>query len=107
MSVEYTKVVREGVQFLDFYYPEGWRDRIDVESLDQQHNCDCVLGQIGNSGFSNTARAMWLDYDDKLAFGFTVHWDLSPAYRGLMVLPKLPEYTALTEAWKKELTEGG
>lgn len=38
--------VAAGVQLLDEKGPEGWRDRIDVESLSLASPIDCVLGQV-------------------------------------------------------------
>jgi hypothetical protein len=88
--------VARGVALLDERVP-GWREKINVETLDMGDYCFCVLGQqFGDFGEG----LINLDFD--LGDG-----DLAREY-GFQRLAghSDDEYQALTDAWREVIAEG-
>lgn len=79
--------VARGIAWLDKNIKD-WRPQIDVDSLDLQYPCGCVLGQIEGDFF----RAVW-------------EYDLSrqEAHKLGLAAPIGLPYRTLTAAWKRAL----
>jgi hypothetical protein len=102
------KRVAQGAALLDKKRPNWWRE-IDVDSLDIQSTCGCVLGQLGRTAFPMAQHP----YDGGLflvglpsyhsrAYGFDVSSDADEAAT-IDEEDRLArnEYTALTAEWKR------
>lgn len=63
-----TAAVDKGVELLDQQQP-GWRDRIDVSSLDMHQGGSCVLGQLFGDYFDGRSK-LGLNADDAIDHGF-------------------------------------
>lgn len=84
---DYKSAVKAGVQFLDSKKP-GWRDLIDVETLDLAE-CDvCILGQIFGD-YSDGKAKLGLDSVEAEKYGFNTDYSMSE----------------LTKAWTSALGE--
>lgn len=106
---DYTKSVQRGIQFLDKYAPEGWRDRIDWSKVSIISAHDCVAGQAFGSVMGNEGYMMsgWLQASDILwglhtddttqayetsDYGFNFDWEDDDASQDNLV-----------NTWKREL----
>lgn len=84
------EAVRRGMKWLDANVP-NWREKVDVDSLDLQAPCGCVLGQIDGDFYE----AVWkrrLERQEVLDRGFTA----SPGIT----------FRTLTAAWRRALKQG-
>jgi hypothetical protein len=81
--------VKRGIAWLDAHKRE-WRKRIDIESLDLQYPCACVLGQLEGDFF----QAAWEHDIDRVRAG-----DLG------LAAPSGVSYRTLTAAWRRALKE--
>jgi hypothetical protein len=95
------KRVAAGAAFLDKHEP-GWVERIDLDRLNLNHTCNCVLGQAfaDKSEWSNRyydsgydyARARFRLLRGGAGFGFDTADDYEP-------------YEPLAAEWKRVITE--
>ena len=91
--------VREGISWLDSNFP-GWRERINLETLDMGSFDYCVVGQLGNlikQGLEESFLHPW-----PASLGFDIHdtdgdrdWGLKRVYQA---------YENLGETWETLLT---
>lgn len=66
---KYRVKVQAGVKWLDAEYPK-WRQRIEVETLDMENPCKCVIGQVAGEYYDALLTAD-LDPDvDGVELGF-------------------------------------
>lgn len=104
----YERRVQRGIEFLDSKGPEGWRELLNLETLDLGNAHRCVLGQL---------YADDLPIEDK-------HWSSGFWYATRSVFPELngrfkklcklgfeadapdESYAETTEAWKRALQNG-
>ncbi|MEW2442810.1 hypothetical protein [Micromonospora marina] len=92
MTVELTtrslaERVELGIAWLDARLP-GWHEAIDLDRLNVEHPCDCLLGQTYGDWDLHT---LGIDIDRLAALGFDAassHDDMAD------------EYAALTEVWR-------
>lgn len=87
-----------GAAFLDERFP-GWAEQIDLERLDLEAGCDCVLGQLycdlpgTRNGFAKGVAWLNIDFNedgpDLIDLGFISGDDY--------------QYPELTAAWKPEI----
>lgn len=75
-----------GVAWLDARTP-GWHELIDLDRLNVQNPCDCLLGQT----IGWDLHALGLSVDQLAALGF----DASSSHDDMA-----EEYAALTEVWR-------
>ena len=66
---EAIKRVRAGVEWLDKNYP-GWLDKVEVNELELEDSCKCVLGQL----FSEEA----VNSDEFTGFGYAMNVVFDP-----------------------------
>ena len=81
------RAVQRGIVWLDANVPK-WRERIDVNKLNLQYPCECVLGQLDDDFY----KSVWnrrLERAEVLNLGFA-------AGAGM-------RYATLTAAWKRAL----
>lgn len=86
-TADYHRVrrVRRGIDLLDEYGPSGWRDRIDLSTLDLGDPEYCVIGHVfGRYSVATLAHELGLD-DDGTGFGFETdcgeaYWELTDAW---------------------------
>lgn len=84
--------VEVGMAWLDFRLP-GWDELIDLDRLNVENPCDCLLGQtIGDWDL----HVVGMDMDQLAACGF----DASTSHDGMG-----DEYAALTEIWRTAIQE--
>jgi hypothetical protein len=99
----YTKNVKRGAALLDREQP-GWRDQIDLSTLNLSNGCFCVLGQVFGL-YEEGLCFLWntdVFYDSSTAenaveHGFTIDISRMP-FRD-----EEDAWRALQEAWVKEL----
>jgi len=100
MSDTYEEMARRGAELLDRHpNAEGWRDKIDPDSLNLASSCGCVLGQTFG-WFDDGLDALGLDYSESEQYGFA----LSDDYYDRRSLSA--RYEWLTRAWRKVLRNG-
>lgn len=89
--------VKAGMALLDEKYGPEWVEAIDVESLDLQDNCSCVLGQLEgefNEGLSKV-------FNLPLGSGFApVVVDSGFNADRADIWARMDEYPELTTVWK-------
>lgn len=93
-----TDRVAAGAAWLDAERP-GWVERIDLDRLDLESPCRCILGQE----FGDYFEAIWneeINTPDTAACGFTVA-DLAVIGRAAGDR----EFAALTAEWRRVITE--
>lgn len=86
---DYTAAVQRGVALLDAKGPPGWRDRIDLDTLDIGSLTLCVLGQVYGHYYKGL-RALGDDANP---------YHLGFATEGLLA------WRALTQAWREALAQ--
>jgi hypothetical protein len=116
---KYTERVKRGAALLDKVRP-GWRNTIDLSTLDLSSGCLCILGQVFKH-YDCGLYAVWnidMDKYDSLeewtasdgfktaiAHGFTIDYTrgfaLAPSYKDY---DEGDEWDALQEAWVAELS---
>lgn len=84
--------VQRGAAFLDEHYP-GWRQRINLETLDMRFWDYCVLGQAISPDRTFEAMGKMNNFDLQ-PYGFVAP-ELDPSF-----------YPILTELWKEEIANG-
>jgi hypothetical protein len=103
----YTENVKRGAVLLDQERP-GWRDEIDLATLDLSDGCSCILGQV----FGYYSDGVWalfevdLSDDDCFAEAFEETEDLRIVVsHGFTIDRPLRSYKwhLLQEAWRAEL----
>ncbi len=87
------QAVANGAKYLDEFGPEGWRDKIDLATLDVRRLRSCPLGQL-YGGFYVGWEKMSRDLDgarhaDASWYGFDIHMDI--------------DNEEMVEAWRKLL----
>lgn len=94
----YEDRIARGAALLDEQRP-GWRDEIDVETLDLASECDCILGQL-HGDYLEGVDMLDLNLPDRVACGFDI---LSG------VRDEDKAYARLTAEWRQALaqTAGG
>lgn len=85
-----------GMALLDERRP-GWRDEIDVKTLDLGSECNCILGQL-DGDYLDSVLDMGLGIGESRRYGF----DISGHDRD-----EGAAYAALTAEWRQALTGGG
>lgn len=101
----YEKRVQRGIKFLDSKGPEGWRELLNLETLDLSSTHSCVLGQL-YGGDVPAEDAGWVS-----GFWHATHEAFPELASDFKKLRKLgfeadaPEesYSAQTDAWKRVL----
>ncbi len=91
--------VANGIALLDREGPEGWRERIDCDSLDLADGCNCVLGQVYGDFWPAIAAFAPTETRDafSVAHAFAVSWEANAS-------ESLPDrYAPLTAAWRRAL----
>lgn len=87
--------VQKGIDFLDEYGPEDWRNGIDLGTLNLSSPTDCVLGQL--YGVYSLVES-----DDGTLF------DMDPfPYEDLGFEVEGEPYAVLTQAWHEALVAEG
>jgi hypothetical protein len=89
--------VQYGAQGLDEYLP-GWADSIDLDKLDLESTCHCILGQLAvdivpnlalkPTLYSQACAHLGIDYEQAIALGFDTNGDyahLTRAWRNLII----------------------
>lgn len=87
--------VRRGVALLDEKVP-GWHNRIDVEKLEINDVCGCIIGQLHDMSFWHARAEQFLGLSGKAAFmahGFDGDYYDSEEAENF-------EYAALTRLWR-------
>jgi hypothetical protein len=80
-------VVRRGARLLDREAP-GWERKIDLDTLDLEHTCNCVVGQV------------YGDYDEGIE-QLDGDAESHPERYGFDIDPAADyEYESLTERWR-------
>lgn len=88
MNKQIPEEVKAGMELLDQEVP-GWREKIDLDSLDLSDCYECILGQV--FGHFNEGRRMIAEVDnDPGKYGFDCH----PT-----------GYEFLTQIWKEALSQ--
>ncbi len=75
----------------------GWRDQIELGSLDVRLRCDCVVAQVTGKPYDEILYDVIDDDDEPAWFGFDV-WDGEVSESGDG--DPSPEYDALNAAWR-------
>ncbi len=83
--------VKQGAKFLDENGPTNWRQIIESESLDMLDCEACILGQLYGSFYGGRTK-LGIGLASSEMYGFFIRESDS-----------LPEWDALTEAWKEEI----
>jgi len=89
-----TDKVQAGAKFLTETYGEGWKTRINLDTLRLNDPKQCILGQTDTDYFSH-ADQLKLTSPQATSLGFDVDSDSAIALED--------QYDALTEAWKDYL----
>jgi hypothetical protein len=89
------KRVERGIRYLDKHKP-GWRDEVNVETLDLSHGDRCILGQCYGS-YGNGAGQLGIEWEKARQLGFAAGTEETPHYF------VRDEYDSLTEEWKLAL----
>jgi hypothetical protein len=89
--------VQHGAQYLDEILP-GWADTIDLDGLDLESACDCVLGQLAidivpnltlrSTPYTQARSHLGIGVDDAVALGFNTYGDygyLTRMWRNLII----------------------
>lgn len=116
MSNPYTENIKRGAALLDKERP-GWRDEINLATLDLADDCYCVLGQIFGR-YSSGLFAIWgierrihcsewagsSDLQTVVDHGFSIEPDLEYSDNPVdLALPRSRKWRLLQEAWVTEL----
>jgi len=91
--------VRAGIKLLDEKVP-GWRNRINVHTLDIKRSDNCVLGQVFGSYHAGLT-VLGISCVQSIDFGFNIP---ELAYQYFDIDKVRMEAMELTELWKKTLT---
>lgn len=104
----YEKRVQRGIAFLDSMGPEGWREMLNLETLDLSHTHSCVFGQIFTRDVSpediGWVSGFWVATHDRFP-------ELNGDFKKLRKLgfeADEPDesYAETTEAWKRAIKNG-
>lgn len=91
--MDYSQRVKRGVIFLNINHP-GWDEEIDLNDLNLQSSCNCVLGQLYGT-YANGMRKNGLWATDTIEKGFS-----------LKTIDATQEnWSALNAAWKEAIIE--
>lgn len=90
--------VENGKRFLNSHEP-NWRNRLDADSLNIAHPCECIGGQLHGSFEADTAYPI---REQATRNGFFRPKGFSGLILALTGKTR-DYYQALTEAWQKEL----
>ena len=96
----YENRIERGAAWLDEHHP-GWRDKVNVDTLDLSDCTMCVLGQLSGQEGDNwptVVRSFDLTFAEVNSLGFSLIRFLDDSMDGLFV--------HLTNEWKQYLTTG-
>lgn len=96
-------LVAEGAAALDESIP-GWHNLIDLDSLEMQDSCNCVVGQIAGRKL-NLDENDWLFFEDALDEVFGERTNYYWARRHGFDATPLVEYDELAAEWTRVILE--
>lgn len=105
--MNYTDRVARGAAELDRILP-GWERKIDLETLELQTGCRCVLGQLAVDLLGHPSDDPYEDASEHICpetgIDDQIAWEQERGFL-LFVTHSPAAYTDLTEAWKRLIRE--
>jgi hypothetical protein len=95
--------VHRGMEFLDGAYPDGWVDKIDLDTLDLGIACRCIFGQLEGDFWLAVARHGHADINEFGTIRPDWEWTTDHGF-SRPTCDDYVGYSALTQVWRAEIT---
>src|SRR5882672_9426584 len=93
-AINKSLAVERGAKLPDARRP-GWADEIDVDELEMESTCNCIVGQLNNGSYLEGLWALDLNDDSANDYGFDAYDDSENPHR----------WYELRQAWIEEIEE--